>query len=202
MSGTAHDAPADQAADADEGSEKSRPAPTRGRVLAEETTRVRLAGVLLVALVAGLVACGALAWQGSEEPSTLERRAAARDEARSAALRDVETLMTADHRDAAGTFESWTGITTGRLHAQLAEQRKTILTRLRATKEVTTVRTIEAALSSWDEAAGTARLLAVLELRTASKDTPTTRTVRYLAMTQRIDGKWLLSAVQQVGAAS
>ncbi|GAA3523988.1 hypothetical protein [Nocardioides daeguensis] len=171
--------------------------------LDDEATRVRLAGALVVALVAALVVSGILAWQrGTQEPSALAVRAHARDEARAAALRDIETLLTADHRDAAGTFTAWSAVTTGRLHAQLAQQRKSILKRLRATKEITTVRPVEAALSSWDEAAGTARLLAVLDLRKTSGDQPSTQTVRYLAMTQRVDGKWLLSAVQQVGGDS
>ncbi|HWJ11652.1 MAG TPA: hypothetical protein VNS46_19890 [Nocardioides sp.] len=167
------------------------------------TTRLRLAGALLVALVASMAACGIVVWQhGHQEPSALQQRADTRDEARAAALRDVEALMSADHSDPAGTFETWSAVTTGRLHAQLTDRRRSILKRLKATQEVTAVRTVEAALSSWDEEAGTARLLAVLELRTTSKDKPSTRTVRYLAMTQRVDGRWLLSAVQQVGGIS
>lgn len=164
---------------------------------------VILAAVLLVALVAGVAACALLAWRGGErELSSLGRQASARDEARAAALHDVETLMTADHRDADGTFDSWTAVTTGRLNAQLAGRQKAIVKQLRATKEVTTVRAVDSALASWDEAGGSARLLAVLELRTTSKGEPSTRVVRYLAMTQRVDGEWLLSAVQQLGAAS
>lgn len=171
--------------------------------LATDRTRVHLATALVVALVASVAACGLLAWQrASGEPSAAGQRVAARDDARTATLRAVETLMSADHRDAAGTYDAWSGVTTGRLHAQLADRRATIIKRLRTTKEVTTVHTVDAALASWDDAAGTARLLTVLELRTASGKDTATRTVRYLAMTQRVDGEWLLSAVQQIGAAS
>lgn len=171
--------------------------------LASDRTRGRLATALVVALVASVVTCGLLAWQrATAEPSVASQRVAARDDARTATLRAVATLMSADHQDAAGTFDAWSGVTTGRLHAQLADQRAAIIKRLRTTKEVTTVRTVDAALASWDDGAGTARLLTVLELRTSSGKETSSRTVRYLAMTQRVDGEWLLSAVQQIGAAS
>lgn len=171
--------------------------------LATDRTRVRLAAVLVVALVASAVVCGVLAWQrANDEPSAAGQRAAARDDARIATLRAVETLMSADHQDAAGTHDRWSEVTTGRLHAQLADQRAAIVKRLRTTKEVTTVHTVDAALTSWDDAAGTARLLTVLELRTSPAKDTSPRTVRYLAMAQRVEGEWLLSAVQQVGAAS
>lgn len=194
-------ASADQSADAADAADRLTVAGTRGIAGAEP--RVVLAGALVLALVMSLASCAVLAWRGGEsEPSLLGQQAAARDEARAAALHDVETLMTADHRDAVGTFDSWSAVTTGRLRAQLSGQRKAIVKQLRATKEVTDVRTVESALASWDEAGGSARLLAVLELKTTSSGEPSTRVVRYLAMTQRVDGEWLLSAVQQLGAAS
>ena len=191
----AEPSPADQPPDA---AERLTVATAPG--LASTEPRLILAGALTLALVASLVACAVLAWRGGDsEPTSLGRQSAARDEARAAALHDVQTLMTADHRDAAGTFDNWSAVTTGRLHAQLDGRRKAIVKQLRATREVTDVRTFESALSSWDAAGGSARLLAVLELRTTSGGKPTTRVVRYLAMTQRVDGEWLLSAVQQLG---
>jgi Mce-associated membrane protein len=168
----------------------------------DERRRNRLACALALALVVSAVLCGVLAWQRDDAPSPTARRAAARDATHASTLRDLETLMSADHRDAKATVDDWSAVTTGRLNAQLVRQQKSIVKRLRSTKEVTTVRTVDAALTSWDEAAGTARLLAVLELRTTSGKEPATRTVRYLAMSQRVDDEWLLSAVQQIGATS
>lgn len=170
---------------------------------AAERTRSRIAAVLAGALVASGVACGVLAWQRAhEEPSPASQRATARDDARAATLHAVETLMSADHRDATGTYDRWSGVTTGRLHAQLGGQRAAIVKKLRTTKEVTSVHTVDAALTSWDDAAGTARLLTVLELRTSSGKESDTRKVHYLALAQRVDDAWLLSAVQQIGAVS
>lgn len=165
--------------------------------------RVRLATVLVAALTVGMVACSVLLWQQTQEqPNPARQKAEARDATHAATVRNLEALMAADHGDATGTFERWTTATTGRLHAQLGGERRAITRRLRSTEEVTTARTVEAALTSWDDAAGTARLLAVLELSTTSTEGETKRTVRYLAMAQRVEGRWLLSAVQQLGATS
>jgi len=159
--------------------------------------------VLLVALLISTTLC-VLAWRSDGGDATgTDERAAARDEARAASVHDLEILMATDHRDAARTVDGWSSVTTGRLHRQLGEQRKALFKRLRQTQEVTTATTVEAALTSWDEAAGTARLIAVVELKTSMKGQDVKRhTVRYLAMTQRAKGAWRLSALQPLGEVS
>jgi hypothetical protein len=168
------------------------------------TVRRQLAGVLLVVLALGAILCGALASDDQSEPPDADvQRAAARDDTREGMTRAVETLMTADHREAAETFTQWSSVTTGRLHARIADQKNSIMKKLRTTREVTTASTVEAALTSWDDAAGTAQLLSVVEVTaTSAKEKDATRTVRYLALAQRVDGQWLLSALQQLGAVS
>ncbi|WP_110207814.1 nuclear transport factor 2 family protein [Nocardioides daejeonensis] len=160
-----------------------------------------LAGGLLTTLLIGAAACGAFALRDDVAPATAEaKQAALRDEASAATVRDMEVLLSADHHAAAETFQRWSEVTTGRLHTQLTKGRASIRRQIQAAKEVTSVRTLESALVSWDESAGTARVLTVVELTTTKAKTgPTKRTARYLAMAQRVDDAWRLSAIRQVG---
>lgn len=168
--------------------------------------RQRLASGLALVLMVSVGACVWAAWQHDGHPTADTRNAAAsdRDSARAATTAALEVLMSADHRAAAQTLDEWSAVTTGKLHARLVEQRKVLVRKLRKNGELTTAAVVDSGLSSWDGESGTARLLAVLELGTQNKaaQEPSSTVVHYLALAQRVDGEWRLSAVQQLGEAS
>lgn len=190
----------DRATDAPEGDEPD-PADLTvrsPRLLVDGPRRRQLAAVLALALALAIATCAWLAATRDEPVDARSAAAAERDAARHDTAQALETLLSADHLDAAATLDGWSGVTTGRLHSRLVEQRSAVLRQIRRNKEATDAKVVESGLASWDSKAGTARLLAVLEL-TAKKAKATTTVVRYLAMAQRVDGQWRLSAVQQMG---
>lgn len=194
----------DPATNATEGNEPNSPDLTVRRPLASRAHHRRLlAGALVLAV---LVAATAVAWRTMTRNEPLDDRAAAaseRDAAQQDTIDALEKLLSADHRDAAVTLDSWSDATTGRLHARVVEQRSTLAGQIRRNKEKTRAKVVEVGLASWDSTAGTARLLAVLELDTQSNRSKSgSSVVRYLAMAQRVDGEWRLSAVQQLGDVS
>lgn len=189
-------------ADAPEGNEPDAADPTvrPTRLSIDGSPLTLLASALALALVLAITAC---IWQGTAREEPISARSAAaseRDAAHQETARALETLLSAEYRDAATTLDGWSDVTTGRLHARLVDQRSALARQLRRNKESTDAKVVESGLASWDSAAGTARLIAVIDLTSPkAKAKATTTVVRYLAMAQRADGEWRLSAVQQLG---
>lgn len=164
--------------------------------------RGRLAAALTLLLTLSAGGCAYLGWRQWDDAAATETPsgAAARDAAWSGTVDAVEALLSADYHEAGASLDRWTAVTTGRLHARLSSERSSLADELEHNKEVTTAEVVESGMTSWDETAGTARVLAVINLTThAGRTEERTTVVRYLVMAQRIDSRWKLSAVQQIG---
>ncbi|MGI5128161.1 hypothetical protein ACQEVB_15225 [Pseudonocardia sp. CA-107938] len=153
-----------------------------------------VAGVAVVAAIAG----GLLWWQAATSPAVAT--AQARDLVLDAGSRALVELNTIASDDADAAADRWERNATGPLLAQLRKQREQTVTAAKAARTSSTARPLQAAVTELDRAAGTARLLAALEVRvtTADGQVATKRTRLAAALTRTPDG-WLLSEVDVVG---
>ena len=93
----------------------------------------------------------------------------------------------------------WLSASTGPLHDQLARTDDTTKKTLAANATVATGRVLDAALSELDEHAGTAKMLASVEITMAKQGTaPAVKRNRFAAALSRTPDGWKLSALDQL----
>ncbi|WP_216207884.1 hypothetical protein [Amycolatopsis aidingensis] len=156
-----------------------------------------LAGLVAVALLAA--AWFGWAWWSAARDEGLAT-ARARDTVRAAVVHGLVTLNTIDHRQAERDVEQWIQVTTGRLHEDLSGDRQLQLDRAAGTKTVSSARVLRSAVTELDRAAGTARLIAVLEVTVRTEDQPEQQQrSRLIAEAKRTERGWKVSTVQAAG---
>ncbi|GAB3157216.1 hypothetical protein GCM10027258_65560 [Amycolatopsis stemonae] len=138
------------------------------------------------------------AWYAASHDSALTY-GVARDEALTSGRTLVAELNTLDYHDVNGGLGRWLAASTGPLHDQLARTDDTTKKTLTANATVATGRVLDAALSELDEHAGTAKMLASVEITmTRQGAAPTVKRNRFAAALSRTAEGWKLSALDQL----
>ncbi|HEY0639594.1 MAG TPA: hypothetical protein VGD67_18245 [Pseudonocardiaceae bacterium] len=159
----------------------------------------------VVAALAALTAAAAVfagwsgwGWYAAANDESLGY-AVARDEALRAGREHIARLTTLDHRDVDAGIAGWLDVSTGALHEELSRTDEKTRTTLREGAAVSTGTVLDAAISELDQRAGTARMLASVEI-TVTKEgaAPATKRNRFVAQLTRTDAGWKLSAIDQV----
>ncbi|WP_409491805.1 hypothetical protein [Amycolatopsis sp. cmx-11-12] len=155
----------------------------------------------VVAALAVLVA----AWFGWSWWSAAQDDGLARGREREAVLTaasgQLEVLNTIDYRTGAKDVDRWLGVTTGRLGKDLTGDRQIQIDRANTGKTVATAKLKQAAVTELDAAAGTARLMAVLDVEVSTGGGPAAPKVSRLTVDyQRAEDGWKVSAVQAAGS--
>jgi Mce-associated membrane protein len=123
----------------------------------------------------------------------------ARDEALTSGRTLVAELNTLDYHDVDGGLGRWLSASTGPLHDQVARTDDTTKKTLAANATVATGKVLDAALSELDEHAGTAKMLASVEITMAKQGTaPAVKRNRFAAALARTPEGWKLSALDQL----
>ncbi|GAA4524626.1 hypothetical protein [Amycolatopsis samaneae] len=126
-------------------------------------------------------------------------RAQVREDALAAGRQAVTGLITLDYRQAAQGYQHWLDLSGGALHDELSQDKPGGLDRIAKAKTVTTGRVIDAAVTEVDSGAGTAKMIASVELlvRPDGGDTVTKRN-RFQADLNRTPDGWRVTALGQV----
>lgn len=175
----------------EDGAEPS-PRPGRGR-------RLRTAAIWVAAVaILGFCAFGARSyWQASNDEDL--DFAATRDEVLEAGedhLARLNTLRGGDADAIGAELDQWLEVTTGPLHDELERTREESTEVLVADGSSTTGTVTDAAVTQLDQRAGTARLIATLEVETTPRDgDPSTDRRRLEAGLSRTDEGWRVTSL-------
>ncbi|MDT8915608.1 hypothetical protein [Amycolatopsis sp. PS_44_ISF1] len=126
-----------------------------------------------------------------------------RDEALTTGRTLVATLNTLDYHQVDAGLSHWLDASTGPLHDQLARTTPQTKQALTAAATVATGKVLDAGLSELDAHAGTAKLIASVEVTVEKAGTaPATRRNRYAATLTRTPSGWKLSTLDQLAVTS
>lgn len=122
------------------------------------------------------------------------RTAAARDDALADGRTAVEVFNTLDYRDVDAGLDRWEAVATGDLLTELKDGREASAAIIRQQKTMTTAEVLDAALAEFDEAAGTAKLLAAVSVEATHEDQePVNKRTRITATLERDGDDWKVS---------
>lgn len=120
-----------------------------------------------------------------------------RDAVLEAASADLVVLNTIDHRTAAADVDKWISVTTGRLGKDLADDRQVQLDRAVSTQTIASASLKQAAVTELNPAAGTARVIAVVDVLVATGGAPAAPNISRLNVDlSRTEAGWKVSAIQ------
>jgi Mce-associated membrane protein len=109
-----------------------------------------------------------------------------RDAATQAATEGLLSFNTIDHRRIGATVDHWAAITTGALSHDVRTGRAEVVRRAQRNRTVASARLVQAAVTEFDAEAGTATVVAVLEINAHKADAkPTTTRNRFRVLVQR-----------------
>lgn len=163
------------------------------RVGGDRLVRALLAGALIAVLVA---AWFGVSWAlaASDDDLAYGRE---RDVVLTAAEDGLATLHTVDHRRAARDLDAWLTVTSGGLRKDIAGDRDGQLRRAASSKTVASAKVIRAAITELDKHGGTARVIAVVDVRlSTSGGKPATQRRRMNADLVLDGSAWKISAVE------
>jgi Mce-associated membrane protein len=189
----------DRIEDRPEDREESRAEGGEGFRAGRSRVSVRRAGfwALTLAALAFCAVAGRAYWQARDNPTTAYARA--RDAALADGSRDVAALSSMDALHIDSGLTTWLGASTGPLHDELRRTGGQNRTALR--KAGTTVRgtVTDAALTALDTRAGTATLIATVQVESAPRTgSTTTDRKRFEAGLARTPAGWKLTALTAV----
>jgi len=155
-------------------------------------------------LIAGLVAAALFAagsgyawWSAANDQAVTY--GSARDEALQSGRELVAELSSLDYHRVDQDLARWLDASTGPLHDQLAHTDDATKKTLAGNATVATGKVLDAALSELDEHAGTAKMLASVEITLAKEGAaPATKRNRFAAALTRTSAGWKLSALDQL----
>jgi Mce-associated membrane protein len=166
----------------------------------------RVLGSALVVLL--LVAVGVSGWQGwrlaNDEPGTTSVAGTAeRDAALNAADEALLAFNTIDYQHIDPILDRWSELSSGKLHASVTAGRKAVTREVTRARTVTSARLVRSALTSYDDDAGTATVVAVVDIRSRTRGrAEKSKTTRFTCLVQRSGSSWKLSAMQTMEAQS
>jgi Mce-associated membrane protein len=159
---------------------------------------VKRGAIALVAAAAVFAGWSGYEWYTASHDPALTY-GVARDDALTSGRTLVAELSSLDYHDVDGGLGRWLAASTGPLHDQLAHTDETTKKTLAANATVATGKVLDAALSELDEHAGTAKLLASVEITMAKQGTaPAVKRNRFAAALTRTAEGWKLSALDQL----
>lgn len=162
-------------------------------------TLVWTAGWTVAALLLGLSAWSYLATRGDDGL----RFGKARDAALTAGRQDIARLNTVDAAHLDRDLGLWLDATTGPLHDQLTRTHSADAGQLKAAGTSTRGTVTDAAVTELDTRAGTAKVIATVQVRVSPRDgTATTDRKRFEAGLSRTGGTWKLTALTAVPVGS
>ncbi|GAA3530209.1 hypothetical protein GCM10022222_11430 [Amycolatopsis ultiminotia] len=124
-----------------------------------------------------------------------------RDAVLAAASTDLVALNTIDYHTGAADVDRWIAATTGQYRKDLSGDRQLQIERATSTKTVSTAALVQAAVTDLDPAAGTARLIAVLDVRVSTAGgAPASKQARLSVDFAREGDAWKVGGVQTVGS--
>ncbi|QRP44061.1 hypothetical protein [Amycolatopsis sp. FDAARGOS 1241] len=138
-------------------------------------------------------------WRAAHDDSLTRGRD--RDAVLAAATTELVTLNTIDYRTAGADVDRWLGATTGQYGKNLADDRQLQVGRATSTKTVSTASLRQAAVTELDPAAGTARVIAVLDVRVSTGGgAAVPKQARLTVDFTREGSAWKVGGVQAVGS--
>jgi len=164
------------------------------------TKRVSLAGLSLVVVAALVFAIiGFSSWWRADHDNSIGY-AKTRDAVALAARQDIVVLNTLNYQQLDTGLQNWLGASTGSLHDQLSQVSASDKSAIVAAKTVTTGKVLDAAVTQLDDRAGTATVIATVEVTVtpAGGKASVKKRNRYSATLARVDSAWKLSDLAQV----
>ena len=158
--------------------------------------------VLVVAAVLSVLAAsgaGYAWWRAASDDSAARGRE--RDAVLAAAGPELVTLNTIDYRSAGAAVDRWIGASTGQYGKDLAGDRQVQIDRATTARTVSTASLVQAAVTEIDVARGTARLLAVLDVRVSTGGAAVAPRLNRLTVdVSRAPEGWKIAGVQAAGS--
>ncbi|GAA0602034.1 hypothetical protein GCM10010174_17590 [Kutzneria viridogrisea] len=165
----------------------------------QSRTRGAVPVVLAVAALAFAGWAGWSWWSAAHDES--RQFAVDRSAVVDAAQQDLVRMNTLDYRKVDEGMKSWLDVSTGTLHEQLAKTTDDGKKQLAQAKTVTSAKLLDSAVTALDQRAGTARLIASVEVEvTPETGDKVTKRNRFQAELTRTDQGWKLSALAAVPA--
>lgn len=151
-------------------------------------------------LVAGVFAVWSLLWWARAATDAEIGKAADRDEVVRTAREHVAVLTTLDHHDVDTGIDRWLSVTTGPLHAELADTDAGTREAVRRAATVARAEVVEAGLSAFSTETGTATLLAAVEITRSREGEPSTTTrQRFVVSLAETGSGWKVSGLERPG---
>ncbi|GDY29131.1 hypothetical protein [Gandjariella thermophila] len=161
--------------------------------------RVRDALAVLAVLAVATASWFGWSWWHTAHDEDLQF-ASARDAVLDAGRQELIVLNTLDYQDADHGLERWRQAATGALLDELTRSRDSDAQQIRTAKTATAAKVVEAAVTRLDTHAGTADVIAVLEVSvTANGGQPSIRRSRLDAGMARTPQGWKVASLQVVG---
>lgn len=158
--------------------------------------------VLVVAAVLSVLAAlgaGYAWWRAASDDSAARGRE--RDAVLAAAGPELVTLNTIDYRSAGAAVDRWIGASTGQYGKDLAGDRQVQIDRATTARTVSTASLVQAAVTEIDVSRGTARLLAVLDVRVSTGGAAVAPRLNRLTVdVSRAPDGWKIAGVQAAGS--
>jgi Mce-associated membrane protein len=157
----------------------------------------------VVAWVAVLVTAGFASWAGWSYVAAAQDGGRtfgqARDELVRVGRAEVATLNTIDHQHPEDGFARWLAASTGPLHDELQRGRATNLNQIKQAKASAAATVTGAAVTKLDRRAGTAELLASVQIRlTPAGGAQSTQRNRYRVSLARTGDGWKVSTLSAI----
>lgn len=138
-------------------------------------------------------------WRAASDDSFARGRE--RDAVLAAAGPELVTLNTIDYRSAGADVDRWIAATTGQYGKDLSGDRQLQIDRASTARTVSSASLVQAAVTEIDVAAGSARLLAVLDVRVSTGGAAATPRLNRLTVdVSRSPDGWKISGVQAAGS--
>jgi Mce-associated membrane protein len=158
--------------------------------------------VLVVAAVVSVLAAlfsGWSWWRAASDDASARGRE--RDAVLAAAGPELVTLNTIDYRSAGAAVDRWIAASTGQYGKDLAGDRQVQIDRATTARTVSTASLVQAAVTEIDVSRGTARLLAVLDVRVSTGGSPASPRLNRLTVdVARSVSGWKVAGVQAAGS--
>jgi Mce-associated membrane protein len=155
---------------------------------------------VLVVLAAGYAVWAGVSWW-SRSTSDGVSYSKQRDEVLRVGQVGIANFTTLDYRKVDEDLNRWSESSTGKLHDEIETGRESRKKQLQDAKTVTTSRVLDAAVTSLDDRAGAAHLIAVVESTVTPDGGQAVKKVnRYQTELSRTDAGWKLSALGPVAA--
>lgn len=161
--------------------------------------KLRLLVALTVLSVLAAAVSGWSWWRAATDEASARGRD--RDAVLAAAGPSLVTLNTIDYRTAAADVDRWIAATTGQYGKDLEGDRQLQIERATTARTVSSASLVQAAVTEIDVSRGTARLLAVLDVRVSTGGGAVTPKMNRLTVdVTRSDAGWKIAGVQAAGS--